>query len=174
MKTDGLKTLEQLTKEELIALAQDMCKRWLAHDGVWFQCVENKYGMEEAVEMDGEAWARFSRTEASRIMKLHNIPANGGLPALVKALRFRQYSFINETEVVELSENKLIYRMVTCRVQSVRNWKGLPSFPCKQVGILEYSNFAETVDSRIKTRCLACHPDEIPGREYDCAWEFTI
>ncbi|OPX87587.1 MAG: hypothetical protein A4E52_01356 [Pelotomaculum sp. PtaB.Bin013] len=174
MELDGLKTLESFSKEELIALVQDMSKRWLAHDGVWFQCVENKYGMEEAVEMDAQAWDRFAQIEATRIMKLHKIPPDGGLPALVKALELRQYSFLNVKEVVELSDNKLIFRMTTCRVQATRKWKEMPAFPCKPVGILEYTSFARTIDPRIKTRCLTCHPDNNHADEYNCEWEFTI
>ncbi|WP_369730633.1 DUF6125 family protein [Anaeromyxobacter sp. Fw109-5] len=33
--------------------------------------------------------------------------------------------------------------------------------------------FARTVDPRIRTRCLACPPDDHPD-ELWCAWEFTI
>nr|ABB16140.1 hypothetical protein CHY_2024 [Carboxydothermus hydrogenoformans Z-2901] len=41
------------------------------------------------------------------------------------------------------------------------------------MGITEYSGFAQTIDSRIKTRCLACPPDEHPDDFY-CAWEFWV
>lgn len=175
MRIKPVDTLESLTKEELIALVQDLSKRWLAHDGIWFQCVERKYGLDEAVEMDGQSWERYAQTEATRIMKLHKIPANGGLPALAEALKVRQYSFFNEKEFVELSEDKLIFRMNTCRVQATRKWKKMPYFPCKPVGIKEYTSFAKTIDPRIKTRCLGCHPDEdLNTDEYNCAWEFTI
>lgn len=173
MKLDSLKRLELLTKEELIELVQDMAKRWLAHDGIWFQCVENKRGLEEAIEMDAQAWDRFSKIEAGRIMRLHRISTEGGIPALIKALELRQYSIINKHEVVEASENKMIYRMNTCRVQMARKRKGMPDFPCKSVGIFELSGFAKTIDPRIKTRCLSCPPDEHPD-EYFCEWEFTM
>ena len=64
--------------------------------------------------------------------------------------------------------------MIECRVQSARKRKGLPDFPCKPVGTVEYSQFARTIDPRIKTRCLQCPPDSTEGRGCVCAWEFTI
>jgi hypothetical protein len=63
--------------------------------------------------------------------------------------------------------------MRECRVQTMRKKKGLPDYPCKSVGIEEYSHFAKAVDPRIKTRCVACPPDAHP-EEYWCAWEFTL
>lgn len=172
MGSDSQGMLESMSKKELIALIEDMTKRWLAHDGVWFQCVESKHGLEEAVDLDGRAWDRFSRIEAGRIMRFHNIPPGGGIPALTKALGLRQYSLICKQEVIDVNKNKIIFRMNTCRVQMTRKRKGMPDFPCSSVGILEFSGFAETIDPRIKTRCLTCPPDH--PDEYFCAWEFSI
>ena len=72
-----------------------------------------------------------------------------------------------------MSEKRAVFRMVDCRVQSARRRKNLPDFPCKSIGIVEYSEFARMVDPRIETRCIACPPDPHP-REYWCAWEFTL
>jgi hypothetical protein len=175
VKLQGRELLEPFSKEELMDMVIDMSKRWLAHDGIWFQCTESKRGMAEAVELDGEAWDKFARAEAVRIMKLHNIPPGGGLPALEKALKLRGYSFLNTIEVVESNEDRLVFKMVTCRVQAVRKRKGLPDFNCKPVGILEYNSFAEAVDPRIKTKCLVCRPDkEVDPENLNCMWEFTI
>ena len=48
--------LAKLTKEELMDLIEIYSKNWLAHDGVWFQSIERKHGMDEAVFHDEEAW----------------------------------------------------------------------------------------------------------------------
>ncbi len=165
--------LQKLTKDELVDLLQDAAKNWLAHDGLWFQAVEEKYGIEVAIERDTAAWARFTVIEAQRIMKRHNIPQNGGIPALVKALQYRLYAYINVQEIIEVSDTRCVFRMTNCRVQAARNRKNLPDFPCKPVGLVEYANFAKTIDSRIETRCIACPPDDHPP-EYYCAWEFSL
>jgi hypothetical protein len=63
--------------------------------------------------------------------------------------------------------------MLDCRVQSARKRKGLADHPCKSVGIVEYTEFAKTIDPRITTRCIACPPDVHP-EEFWCAWEFSL
>lgn len=168
------RVLQELNDQKfLLNLVEDFAKRWLAHDGLWFQAVEKEYGMEAALKMDADAWEKFSAIEARRIKEMLEIPENGGIQALKKALLFRLYAFINKQEIIDAGENKIIFRMNDCRVQSARKRRGLPDFPCKTVGLVEYENFARAVDPRIKTRCLACPPDEHPP-EYYCAWEFRI
>ena len=165
--------LQSLSKEELIGYIEDISKNWLAMDGVWFQAVEKRYGMETAIECDIDAWNMFTVVEAKRIMQRFNIPENGGIPALMKALKFRVYANINKQEIVEVSENRCVFRMNDCRVQSARNRKGLPDFPCKRVGMPEYTLFAKTIDSRIEVNCICCPPDDHPENFY-CAWEFNL
>lgn len=164
---------EMKNREFLLTLLEDMAKRWLAHDGLWFQEVEKSCGMEKAIQLDAAAWERFSKIEAKRIMALLDLPPHGGLTSLKKALGLRLYAFVNKQETIEVNENCFIFRMNDCRVQSARKRKNLPDFPCKSVGLVEYENFAKTIDPRIKTRCISCPPDDHPD-EYYCAWEFTI
>jgi hypothetical protein len=167
------KDLDSFSKEELLDYIEDLSKNWLAIDGTWFQAVEQEYGLEKAIELDVKQWERFTIIEAKRIMQRFNIPENGGIPSLIEALKYRVYANINEQEVIEVSEKRCIFRMNDCRVQSARKRRRFPDFPCKQVGIQEYSLFAKTIDSRIETRCIACPPDNHPDN-YWCAWEFTI
>jgi hypothetical protein len=167
-------TLMQLSKEELIGLLEDAARNWLAHDGLWFLAVEEACGMDMAIKLDQKAWEQFSAIEAKRIMKRLGMEPGGGLEALKKALQYRLYSYINRQEILEPDENTLIFRMNECRVQEARKSKGLPpDFPCKSVGLVEYSVFARTIDPRIKTRCIACPPDPHPP-EFWCAWEFKL
>jgi hypothetical protein len=168
-----LPQLQKLTKKALADLLEDAAKNWLAHDGLWFQGVENNFGIDAAIACDITAWSQFTVVEAQRIMERHRIPPNGGIPALTKALQYRLYAYINIQEIVEISETRCVFRMSNCRVQAARVRKNLPDFPCKSVGIVEYSNFAKTIDSRIQTRCIACPPDPHPP-DYWCAWEFQL
>lgn len=165
--------LENLSKEELMDYIEDISKSWLGIDGTWFRAVEREFGMEKAIELDAESWKVFTVIEAKRIMQRFKIPENGGIHALMKALKFRVYANINKQEIIEVSEKRIVFRMNDCRVQSARKRKSLPDFPCKQVGVVEYSLFAKTIDKRIETKCICCPPDDHP-KDYYCAWEFTI
>jgi len=165
--------LKSLTREQLEELLADFAKRWLAHDGLWFQQVEQTYGMDEAIRLDAAAWERFTVIEAQRIMAFLNIEPGGGLSALKEALQYRLYSLVNRQEIIEQDPNTLIFRMNDCRVQSARKRKQLPEFPCRPVGMVEYAEFARAIDPRIKTTCLYCPPEEHPEDSY-CAWQFTL
>ena len=165
--------LLQLSKEELIAWLENAAKNWLAHDGLWFLAVEEAFGMEKAIELDAKAWERFTVIEARRIMKLRGIEPGGGIAALKEALQYRLYSLLNLQEIIDVDERTIIFRMNECRVQAARQRDGRPDFPCKPVGLVEYTNFARTIDPRFRTRCIACPPDPHPD-EYWCAWEFTL
>lgn len=168
-----MKEVKDLSKEEVLALLEDASKNWLSHDGLWFRAVEDKFGIETAMELDQKAWEKFTVIEAKRIMKRLGIKPGGGIPALVQALKFRLYAYINIQETAEVTDTHCVFRMNRCRVQEARKRQGLPDFPCKSVGVVEYSGFAKTIDSRIKTTCLACPPDHHPPDVW-CAWEFKI
>ena len=160
-------------KETLVGMLEDAAKLWLAHDGLWFLEAEKRFGLQEAIAMDAEAWRRFSPLEARRIMKRLRIEPGGGVEALTAALGHRLYSHINIQTVERAAGNTVVVRMNRCRVQAARERKGLEPFPCKEVGIIEYAEFAAAVDPRFATRCLTCPPDPRPPDHY-CAWEFTL
>lgn len=170
---EGIALLQGLSKKELIAIIVDDAKNWLAHDGLWFQAVDQQYGMETAIDIDRAAWEKFTVVEAKRIMLRLGLEPGGGIPALVECLKHRLYARINLQESIEVTDTRAVFRMVDCRVQSARKRKGLPDFPCKSVGVVEYAGFARTIDPRIETRCIACPPDEHPD-DFWCAWEFVL
>ncbi len=165
---------EALDAAGLRAALADASKLWLAHDGLWFQEFERRHGMDEAIEADTEAWRTFTRLEARRIMERLGISPGGGLESLALALSHRLYSNINRQKI-ELSEDgsKLRLTMTECRVQQARRRKGLADFPCKSVGVVEYSEFARELDSRIETECEFCPPDATPGDSF-CRWVFKL
>jgi len=170
---EGVALLHRLSKEELIKIIVDDAKNWLAHDGLWFQAVEKRYGIDVAIDVDTEAWRYFTVIEARRIMERLGLKPGGGITALVECLKHRLYARLNLQESIEVTENRAVFRMIDCRVQSARKRKGLPDFPCKSVGVVEYAEFARAIDPRISTRCQACPPDVHPD-EYWCSWEFVL
>jgi hypothetical protein len=165
--------IDDLPKEKLLKIIDTYAKAWQAMDGAYFLALEKKYGLDVAIEVDKEAWKIFSPIEARRIMKEFGIPEGGGLESLKQALQYRVYARLNKQSFDRVDENTLHFTMNECRVQVARNRKGLPDFPCRQVGEIEYSYFAKTIDPRIKTKCVFCPPGEHPENAY-CRWEFTI
>ncbi len=169
-----MRPLRDIPREVLEGMLVDFARNWLAHDGVWFQAVEEARGLEEAIRLDTRAWERFAAIEARRIMARHGIREGGGVKALATALDLRMYSCLNDQVVTVVDERTCLLEMLGCRVQEARAGKGLPDFGCHSVGEVEFASFARAVDPRIETRCAHCPPDpRQPGGQW-CSWEFTL
>jgi ubiquinone/menaquinone biosynthesis C-methylase UbiE len=162
-----------LDRAGLLRALDVFASNWLAHDGCWFLAAEERFGMETAIDLDAASWRRFAAAEARRIMAAFDIPPGGGLESLRRALAYRMYSVINPWRTECSPEGgRLRFFMESCRVQDTRHRKGLPDFPCKSVGQIEFETFARTVDPRIRTTCLYCPPDS--EAEGHCGWAFHI
>ncbi len=171
---DGIpKPLLDMPKDKLLTVMNNLGVNWIANDGIWFQAVEFDRDMYDAKRCNDSTWTRFSPVEAWSIKQFLGLGEHPGLEGLKKALRFRMYAFINVQSIIDEDENTVVFQMNDCRVQSARKRRGLDDYPCKSAGLVEYSYFAEGIDSRIKTECIGCPPDEHP-EEWFCAWRFTI
>ena len=164
--------LDNLSRDQLCQLIEIYSKNWLALDGVWFQSIEQKFGMDEAMEHDANAWKRFTVIEAKRIKEFLNLPEHAGLDGLKQALSLRFYANLNKHEII-IKDNTLLYRTLECRVQTARSRKNMPLHPCKPVGIIEYTGFAKTIDDRFSCECISCYPD-ITDENCNCVWKFTL
>ncbi len=165
--------LLNMPEEKMKDLIVGLGLNWLAGDGVWFQAVESEHGMLDAKRCNDSCWAWFSPFEAWSIKRLLNLPEQPGIEGLKKALQMRLYAQINVQSIIEESPNSIIFQMNDCRVQSARKSKNMDDYPCKSAGLVEYTNFARTIDCRIKTECIGCPPDDHP-EEWFCAWRFSI
>ena len=171
---DGLPApLLAMDDAALRELRDALAKNWLVNDGIWFQALEFSRDMHVAKRVNDACWAKFSPVEARSIMRFLGLGEGSGLAGLARALEFRLYSCINTQRVAFADDGSLTLYMQDCRVQSARKRKGLDDYPCKSGGLTEYTTFAETIDPRIQTGCLACPPDAHPA-DWFCAWRFTL
>ena len=173
MKEGIPKPLLDMPRDKLLELIRCLGTNWIAGDGIWFQAVESAYGMNDAKLCNDSCWTRFSPFEAWSIKELLELPGNPGIEGLKKALKFRMYASVNVQTIIEESPGSIVFQMNDCRVQSARKRRGLDDYPCKSAGLVEYSRFAESIDSRIQTDCIGCPPDSHP-EEWFCSWRFTV
>jgi len=83
------------------------------------------------------------------------------------------YALINQQHAEwSVDRRTLRFVMDRCRVQETRREKGLAPFPCRSVGVVEFTTFARAIDPRIATRCVNCPPE--PNESGACTWEFTF
>ena len=171
---DGIPSaLLEMEASELNTLKERVAKNWLVNDGVWFQTIEFSEGMNDAKRCNDSCWAHFSPFEARSIKQLLDMDEQPGLEGLKRALGFRVYESINVQSITDETETSFVFQMNQCRVQEARNRKGLDDYPCKSAGLVEYTYFARAIDSRIKTTCIGCPPDDHPEQWY-CAWKFSL
>jgi hypothetical protein len=164
--------LQNLNREKLIALVEAYAKNSVALDGVWFQEVERRWGMDAALSCDGAAWERFTITEARRIKRLLEIGEDCSLEDLRRALALKFATIANEV-TIDFDGDALILRVVDCRVQTARKGKGMDLHPCKDPATIEYVWFARTINPRIQCTCESCYPD-VTDDTACCVWRFTL
>ena len=165
--------LKELSRQQLLELVTGQAVNWLANDGVWFQAIESALGMDSAKRINDTCWTHYSPYEAERIKRYLGLGERSGLEGLKQALAFRNYALVNRQSIHQIDENSFVFQMNDCRVQSARKRRGLPDYPCRSVGLVEYPYFARSIDPRIQTECLGCPPDHHP-EEWYCAWKFTL
>lgn len=161
-----------IPKETLVDLLKMYSKNSMTIDGLWFINVEEKNGLDTALEIDKLVWDKYAVIEAKRIKNVLNITEKG-IPAFVKAFNFQIWAPGMEYGFPEVTENKAIFHVTDCTIQKARIKDKRPEFRCKPIGLSLFTHFAEVIDPDIKISCLFCPPDKHPKNIW-CSWEFRL
>lgn len=162
-----------LSKEELLAVIEMFSSNWLTVDGLWFTMVEDKYGLDAALELDLKMWKTQALIEARRIKKYMNIEGEG-VKGVLKALRFMTFDPAMPFEYsLDGADQDTAYMWVPfCRPQEGRKKAARGEFPCKAIGMACYENLAKIIDPSVKVECLFAPPDSHPANMW-CKWKLT-
>ncbi len=163
--------LDSLDREDLLRYVQLLSKNVLTLDGYWFLGVEDRYGLDKAVELDTEAWARYGVSEARRIKSFLGI-REGGPAELEKALQLICFAPAQSVQV-EAEGRSVAMTVRSCRPQLARLKSGRGEFPCKPVGVAHLSAFAKEINPRFRMTCINCPPDRHSADVW-CRWEFRL
>ena len=163
--------LSKLSKGQLIGCVKMLLSNLTTMDGLWFTQVEDKFGLDVALEIDMLVWKRYGPLESRRIRDRMAIN-EAGLDGLSKALPFSSFVAEGFDPNIERDGDRLVFTIADCRVQRARIRNGRGEFPCKAVAIEYFQEFAKGFGTDIRTRCLVCPPDEHPDDVW-CAWEFV-
>lgn len=163
--------LERLTERELLKLIKVFSKNWLTLDGLWFTLVEDRYGLEAALDLDFKMWQRYALIEARRIREEMGIEG-GGIEGVLKALQFMTYDPSMPVKYSMDGPDQAHIWFTSCRPQQGRLRAGREEFPCKPTGFECFGNLAKIIDSSVKLECVFCPPDSHPP-EIWCKWKLT-
>ncbi len=160
----------QIPPEKLV----ELCSRTsYTLDGLWFSLVEEKFGLDAALDIDVEVWRRLCLAQARRVQKYFRINENNPIRKLIRMIEIDPLLAVFRPRTVELDDSRAVLRFTNCPPQKARIRDGRGEFPCKPVGIAFLSSYIEVVDPEIKLTCLACPPDAHPS-EYWCQWQFEL
>jgi hypothetical protein len=160
----------QIPVEKLV----ELCSRGAyTLDGLWFTLVEEKYGIDAALEIDIEVWRRLCLVQARRVPKYLPIKESSPMRRLIRVIELDPVLNVFKPKAVELTDERAVLRFTDCPPQKARVRDGRGEFPCKSVGKAYLNSYIEIIDPRIKLTCVTCPPDAHPP-EYWCQWQFDL
>jgi len=165
-----MEELNKLPKETLLKLIQMYSRNWLTVDGLWFSGVEEKFGIEEALDLDIRMWRIGSRIEAKRIRDLLGLE-RGGIESILKAIHFMSWAACFGYRVEE-DRDRAVWTCTHCPPQVNRAKAGLPEFACRPTFEACFGNLCEIIDPKVKVSCLICPPGPHPDDVW-CQWGFS-
>lgn len=170
MDNPVLQELEKLPKETLIDLVKMYSRNWMTLDGLWFSGVEERYGLDAAMDIDTRMWQIGSMIETKRIKEL--LKMGGGLENILRAINFMSWSpsFGYEYDILD---DRAIWTCRRCPPQEQRIKAGIGEFPCKPTFDACFNNVIQVIDPAFKVRCIFCPPDPHPDDTW-CQWEFYL
>ena len=170
MQNPALNELEKLSKDTLIDLIKMYSRNWMTLDGLWFSGVEERYGLEAALDLDTRMWKIGSMTEAKRIKKLLRL--GGGLENVLRAINFMSWAASFGYEY-NLSADRAIWTCRRCLPQEQRIKAGKGEFACRPTFDACFKNVAKIIEPTVKVKCIFCPPGPHPDDAW-CQWEFSL
>jgi len=160
----------QISPDKLV----ELCSRSAyTLDGLWFTLVEEKFGLDTALEIDVEVWRRLCLVQARRVQKYFPIDETSPIRKLIKVIELDPLLAIFKPEAVELSDSHAVLRFTDCPPQKARIRDGRGEFPCKAVGLAFLNSYIEVIQPEIKLSCSVCPPDTHPA-DYWCEWRLEL
>jgi hypothetical protein len=166
------KLINDIPKEEIADFLFLHLRDMWAVDGLYYLGIEEKWGTDEATNIDRKVWEIMGKIEARKLKNFFKIRKND-IPTMMKILQYSGWALDLEDKEIIIEKNKGIIRNVKCRVQNTRLSKGLNEFGCKPVRWGFLKSFAKEINPNIEVKCIVCPPDDHPEDKW-CEWEFTL
>ncbi|MEJ2249244.1 MAG: DUF6125 family protein [Candidatus Lokiarchaeota archaeon] len=120
----------ELNLEKLLELTR---YAFLRLDGAWFMASVEKFGLENATELDVKAWEMFSERLGKKIALMINLKGNFS-QTLPKLMKIHQLLMNMNSEIEVINENKIIHRVLECEVwRMVQKVWSQDAIPCHKV-----------------------------------------
>ena len=162
--------INNFSKEDIISLLKICRKGMRFQDGFWFMNVEDLWGIEKAEDIDANIWSKYGRYEAGLILKAFLFEEKG-IQKLIKAIKYAPSWLFFSYSIEQVSETEAIFQVKDCLAQSGRLRIGRNIFNCRKVEEGYLTNFAQTIDPKIKVE-YGFSPPEKYFKNLWCSWHF--
>ena len=159
-----------MTRNELEEYLNFLLTQYRVVDALWFLGVEDRFGLDRAVELNEEIWSSIGSRVANEIKTRFNVKGEG-VPAVIKVLSYFPWAMITRYEIKQTG-NKVVIKVPKCVPQDARLRHGRREFPCKAMHLKLFQNFAKAIDERVRVKCVMAPPDPHPPNLW-CEWEFS-
>ncbi|MBI4774770.1 MAG: hypothetical protein HY788_11430 [Deltaproteobacteria bacterium] len=170
MDHPGIAYLRTLSKEQLIDAIKMYSRNWMTLDGLWFSGVEDKYGLDAAMDLDVRMWRIGSKIEAKRIKESFGL--GGGIENVLRAIDLMSWAPSFDYEY-QRTDNGVVWTCRQCPPQEQRARLGKAEFPCRPTFEACFANVIQVVDPGVRVECRFCPPDPHPEDAW-CEWVFWM
>ena len=167
MKSEKLK---KLTDEEIIAFIEALMWFWGSSHQKWRLAVEDEYGLDAALRIERKLIGDVGKAHGKVFKKIFHI--GEGISEFIRASTYAPENYLEGYVLESCDENHATFYNPSCSVQKARLQKGLKEYPCKDMGIRYFENFAKQIDPRITLECVVAPPDQHP-EDVNCKWRVT-
>ncbi|MEX2751730.1 MAG: DUF6125 family protein, partial [Candidatus Freyarchaeota archaeon] len=132
MNDEDASWLQSLSREKLVNLFSLQISNIWRVDGLYFLGIEESFGTDAATNIDRNCWSSLAKMEARDLAEILELK-NRNLGSLMEALRATSWALYQEAKEWQVSSDRAVFRVTSCRTQKARARKGLSEFPCKKV-----------------------------------------
>lgn len=159
----------ELNLEKLLELTR---YAFLRLDGAWFMASVEKFGLENATELDVKAWEMFSERLGKKIALMINLKGNFS-QTLPKLMKIHQLLMNMNSEIEVINENKIIHRVLECEVwRMVQKVWSQDAIPCHKVTLASIRGLLKGAFPN--KEFILKHKKKIPLGDPCCEVEITL
>lgn len=164
----------KLDKDALLRLREAYADYIRAIDGLWYLAVKDRWGNEQAMDLDIEVWKKAMLFELRAVTGALNIHGDDVMTVL-KYLQCNPWFALCDYEIEVKDDNHAMVSERNCRTLAAleREGKGRELLQCRQICPEIQRVRADFFNPRIRFVQVKAPPRE-PGDEICCQWELKL
>ena len=159
-----------LSKENLVSLIRVYSRLILALDGFWFLSIKEKYGYDDALDVDIKAWAGYFPYEAKRIRKQMGI-TDVDITGLIDCLKYSPIWHCG-THKIEIGPERGVFSFYDCPSLLAMETGGYEP-TCEPAGTVVFDTYVKSLNPKATVKFLRGPPRK-SSQDVSCEWEIRL